>query len=70
MAVSGLAVASPCESVTAVTTLVPLELNVPLAPVAGAVKVTVVPATSTGFPLASSMVAPRCEGKAVLTWVL
>jgi len=42
--------------VVAESVFVPFK-KVPLAPLAGAVKITVVPDTSTGFPCESSIVA-------------
>jgi hypothetical protein len=71
LGVRRLAVAVPLELVATVVTLVPPVLNVPLDPVAGAVNVTIVPATRTGLPAASSTVAPRCLGNGVpiaLVW--
>ena len=56
LAVNVVAVATPLTLVFAVTVSVPLA-KVPVAPVAGAVNVTAVPATNTGLPLASSTVA-------------
>jgi hypothetical protein len=56
-AVNALVVATPLVLVTTVVVLPPPDANAPLAPLAGAVKVTLVPPTSTGLALASSMVA-------------
>jgi hypothetical protein len=55
-AVKGRVVAIPLAPVTAESMAVPLE-NVPLGPLPGAVKVTLVPAIRTGFPCESSTVA-------------
>jgi hypothetical protein len=52
-----LAVATPLLLVVAVVTFVPVLANVPLAPLPGPLKVTVRPATRTGFPPLSSTVA-------------
>jgi hypothetical protein len=58
--------ATPDAFVGARVVTVPLR-NVPLAPLLGAVNVTVVPETSTGLPLASSIVAVKGFVKAVPT---
>ena len=51
--------ATPVLAVVAVVTWVLESAKVPLAPLAGAVKVTTVPETRTGLPLASSTVTPK-----------
>src|SRR6202035_4329188 len=58
-------VATPFEFVVAVAVLEEVPLNVPLAPVAGAVNVTVRP--GTGLEALSSTVALRGNANAVLT---
>lgn len=64
MAVKVLAVASPAAFVTALVVRVALA-NVPEAPEAGAVKVTVAP--GTGLPAASLTSATSAAGKAFAT---
>ena len=61
LAVNVAEVATPLASVTAVFTP---PANVPLAPLAGTVNVTVTP--TTGLPLASFTVARKGDAKAVL----
>jgi hypothetical protein len=68
LAVNGVVVATPLVLVVVESVSVPLR-KVPLAPLAGAVNVTVVPPTSTGFPCESSIVALRGFVKAVPTVV-
>ena len=60
-------VATPDASVVA-EVVAPVPAKVPLAPDAGAVNVTVAPAT--GFPPESCTVATRGLAKAVLIWAL
>jgi hypothetical protein len=58
----------PLESVVSVSVAVEFEANVPLAPEAGAVKVTVTPLI--GFESLSTTVACSCVENAVLTTVV
>jgi hypothetical protein len=67
-AVSAAEVATPLELLIAVVTLVPLSANVPLAPVAGAVKVTVAPLIRF-WPLSTTVTA-KGAGNAVLIGAL
>jgi hypothetical protein len=69
LVVNVVAVAMPLVFVAADVVVVPLT-KVPLTPVAGAVNVTVVLATSTGFPSASSTVAANVVANAVPMAVL
>jgi hypothetical protein len=65
LAVKAGAVATPDALVVAVAVLVPVELNVPLAPVDGAVNVATAPGTA--FPYASRSFAARAVENAVET---
>jgi hypothetical protein len=68
-AVNVVAVAMPLPFVVVEVVSVPFR-KVPLAPLPGAVNVTVVPGVSTGFPCESSTVALKVVANAVPTGVL